>query len=84
MTDAVSGGSNESEPILMLAAVNMVPAGVENDRKLTCPLTSQTPVQNEVRDFLRVIRNDKLNPIFHAYGSENGIANLRSPRNHTR
>src|SRR5262245_3052523 len=43
VTDAVSGGLNESEPTLMLAAVNMVPAGVESDRKLICPLTSQTP-----------------------------------------
>jgi len=41
--DAVSGGLNESVPTLMLAAVNMVPAGVESDRKLTCQLTSQTP-----------------------------------------
>jgi len=31
-----------------------------------------------VRDFLRVIRNVKFNPIFHAYGSGNGVANLRS------
>jgi len=31
-----------------------------------------------VRDFLRVIRNVKFNPIFHAYGSGNGGANLRS------
>src|SRR5215472_849407 len=41
--DAVSGGENEGLPTLMLAAVNMVPAGVESDRKFTCPLTSQTP-----------------------------------------
>src|SRR5262245_55297706 len=43
VTDAVSGGLNDTGPILMLAAVNIVPAGVESDRKLTCPPTSQTP-----------------------------------------
>src|SRR5215472_1248907 len=44
--DAVSVGLNESEPTLMLPALNMVPAVVASDRKLTSPLTSQTPDSN--------------------------------------
>src|SRR5260370_14824429 len=43
VTEAVSGGLNESAPTLMLAAVNMVPTRVESDRQLTCPPMCQTP-----------------------------------------